>query len=116
MLLRRFFDFNLGVQWSPHSETVLASWGFDRRVHVWDLARINMEMNAEDAKDGKPELLFIHGGHTANVSDVCWNPNDEWVVASVAEDNVLQIWQMSENIYSDMKSPANDGRSVEPSP
>ena len=106
----------VGVQWSPHCETVLASWGFDRRVHVWDLARINMEMNAEDAKDGKPELLFIHGGHTANVSDVCWNPNDEWVVASVAEDNVLQIWQMSENIYSDMKSPANDGRSVEPSP
>jgi histone-binding protein RBBP4 len=51
----------VGVQWSPHAETVLASWGFDRRVHVWDLARINMQMSEEDAKDGKPELLFIHG-------------------------------------------------------
>ena len=62
----------VGLQWSPHQETVLASWGFDRRVQVWDLARINMEMSEEDAKDGNPELLFVHGGHTANVSDLCW--------------------------------------------
>ena len=25
--------------------------------------------------------------------------NDDWVVASVAEDNILQIWQMSSSIY-----------------
>ena len=37
---------------------------------------------------------FIHGGHTAKVSDFSWNPNDEWVVASIGEDNILQIWQM----------------------
>jgi len=40
-----------------------------------------------------PELLFIHAGHTARVSDLAWNahPDDEWVIASVAEDNILQI-------------------------
>ena len=27
--------------------------------------------------------------------------NDDWVIASVAEDNILQIWQMAENIYHD---------------
>ena len=48
----------------------------------------------EDAEDGPPELLFIHGGHTAKISDFAWNGQDEWVVASVAEDNILQIWQM----------------------
>ena len=47
------------------------------------------------------------GGHTANVSDICWNPNDEWVMASVAEDNILHIWQMAENIYSDMSAPSS---------
>ena len=44
----------------------------------------------EDAQDGHPELLFIHGGHTSKISDFSWNPNDDWVVASVAEDNILQ--------------------------
>jgi hypothetical protein len=28
--------------------------------------------------DGPPELLFVHGGHTAKVSDFSWNPNDPW--------------------------------------
>ena len=28
-----------------------------------------------------------------------WNANDDWVCASVSEDNILQIWQMAENIY-----------------
>ena len=54
---------------------------------------------SEDAKEGPPELLFIHGGHTANVSDLCWNKNDSWLMASVAEDNILQIWQMAENLH-----------------
>jgi len=55
----------------------------------------------EDAEDGPPELLFIHGGHTSKISDFSWNPCEDWVVASVAEDNILQIWQMAENIYHD---------------
>lgn len=48
----------------------------------------------EDAEDGPPELLFIHGGHTAKISDFAWNAKDEWVVASVAEDNILQVCQV----------------------
>jgi hypothetical protein len=28
------------------------------------------------------------------VSDFSWNRNEEWVAASVSEDNILQIWQM----------------------
>ncbi len=47
----------------------------------------------EDAEDGPPELLFIHGGHTSKVSDFAWNPSDDWVIASVAEDNILQVWR-----------------------
>jgi len=89
------------VQWSPHNETILASSGTDRRLHVWDLAKIGEEQNAEDAEDGPPELLFIHGGHTAKISDFTWNPTDAWVIASVSEDNIMQVWQMAANIYSD---------------
>ncbi|KAG8587682.1 hypothetical protein GDO81_005750 [Engystomops pustulosus] len=89
------------VHWSPHNETILASSGTDRRLNVWDLSKIGEEQSAEDAEDGPPELLFIHGGHTAKISDFSWNPNEPWVICSVSEDNIMQIWQMAENIYND---------------
>jgi WD40 repeat protein len=79
------------VQWSPHNETILASSGTDRRLHVWDLSKIGEEQAAEDAEDGPPELLFIHGGHTSKISDFSWNPNDPWVICSVSEDNIMQV-------------------------
>lgn len=65
------------------------------------VTRIGDEQTPEDAEDGPPEILFVHGGHTSKVSDFSWNANDDWVMASVAEDNILQIWQMAENIYHD---------------
>uniref|UniRef100_A0A1X7UZY3 Histone-binding protein RBBP4-like N-terminal domain-containing protein n=1 Tax=Amphimedon queenslandica TaxID=400682 RepID=A0A1X7UZY3_AMPQE len=89
------------VQWSPHNETILASSGTDRKLNVWDLSKIGEEQSQEDSEDGPPELLFIHGGHTAKISDFSWNPNQPWVVCSVSEDNILQVWQMAENIYND---------------
>ena len=58
---------------------------------MWDLSKIGEEQSAEDAEDGPPELLFIHGGHTAKISDFSWNPNDPWVICSVSEDNIMQV-------------------------
>jgi len=91
----------ISVAWAPFSEPILASCSADRRLMVWDISRIGQEQSPEDAEDGPPELLFVHGGHTDKISEFSWNPNpgDEWVVASVADNNVLQIWQMAENIY-----------------
>lgn len=40
----------------------------------------------------------MHGGHTNHLSEFSWNPNDPWVVASAADDNVLQIWRVAEAI------------------
>jgi len=87
------------AQWSPKNETILASSGSDRRVYVWDLSKIGQQQNHDDAQDGPPELLFIHGGHTAKISDFSWNSNQPWVICSVSEDNVLQVWQMAEHVY-----------------
>lgn len=39
-------------------------------------------------------LQFIHGGHTDKVADFSWSEVDDWVIASVGEDEVLQVWQM----------------------
>lgn len=77
-------------------------------MNIWDLSRIGEQQSEEDAQDGPPELLFIHGGHTNRISDFSWNPNEPWVISSVAEDNILQIWQMAENIYKE----DNDGEDL----
>lgn len=88
------------IDWAPFNESVLGSASADRRAGVWDLSRIGMEQTPEDAEDGPPEMLFLHGGHTAKLSDFSWNAQDPWTVASVSEDNVLQVWQMAEEIYA----------------
>ena len=90
------------ISWCPQNETILASASSDRRVMVWDLAKIGEEQSHEEMEDGPPELLFIHGGHTSKVTDIDWNFNVPWLMASVGEDNQVQFWQMAENIYEDV--------------
>eukprot|EP00468_Gymnochlora_sp_CCMP2014_P004642 CAMPEP_0167761934 /NCGR_PEP_ID=MMETSP0110_2-20121227/12460_1 /TAXON_ID=629695 /ORGANISM="Gymnochlora sp., Strain CCMP2014" /LENGTH=426 /DNA_ID=CAMNT_0007648697 /DNA_START=21 /DNA_END=1301 /DNA_ORIENTATION=- len=89
------------VAWCPDQEPILASCGADRRVNVWDLSKIGRSQTPEDAEDGPPELLFVHGGHTDKISDFSWNKNEEWMIASVADNNILQIWQPTDNICTD---------------
>jgi histone-binding protein RBBP4 len=89
------------VEWAPFNESILGSCSADRRVALWDLSRIGLEQSPEDAEDGPPELLFVHGGHTSKVSDFSWNPLDNWTIASVSEDNVLQVWNIAEEIYAE---------------
>jgi WD40 repeat protein len=40
----------------------------------------------------------MHGGHTNKVSDFSWNPASPWQLASTAEDNIVQVWQMASTI------------------
>ncbi|KAL3868832.1 hypothetical protein ACJMK2_041589 [Sinanodonta woodiana] len=94
-------DETFQVKWSPHNDTILACSGIDRRLYVWDMSKIGEEQSEDDAADGPPELLFIHGGHTAKITDFSWNPNEPWVICSVAEDKIMQVWQMAEHIYND---------------
>ena len=91
------------VQWSAKYATILASCSTDRKVAVLDVSRIGIEQTKEEAEDGPPELLFQHGGHTSKVSDLGWcpDPDDPWLVASVADNNMLQVWQMASHIYSE---------------
>eukprot|EP00918_Siedleckia_nematoides_P059004 GHVU01128705.1.p1 GENE.GHVU01128705.1~~GHVU01128705.1.p1 ORF type:complete len:228 (+),score=34.22 GHVU01128705.1:496-1179(+) len=87
------------IKFHPHRSSLLASSGGDRRVNVWDLSKIGMEQSPEDAEDGPPELVIGHSGHLASIQDFDWNPEPEqqWNVVSVSEDNRLQVWQLSES-------------------
>ena len=48
----------------------------------------------------RPPRPSSSAGHTNKISDFSWNPNeeDEWLCASVAEGNILPVWQMAGSI------------------
>ena len=83
------------VKFSQQACNLIASASSDRRILMWDLSKVGKEQTAEEQKDGPPELVFMHGGHTAKISDISWNPNERLMMASVAEDNILQVWQVA---------------------
>ncbi|KAI1498469.1 WD domain-containing protein [Biscogniauxia marginata] len=86
------------LSWHPHEAGILGSASYDRRIIFWDLSRVGEEQQPDDQEDGPPELLFMHGGHTNHLADFSWNLNDPWLVASAAEDNMLQIWKVADSI------------------
>ncbi|CAG9329068.1 unnamed protein product [Blepharisma stoltei] len=88
------------VRWAPFSGTMIGSSGNDRKVCLWDLSKIGDEQTEEAKREGPPELVFIHGGHCANVSDFSWNMNDHLMLASVDEDSALHIWMMANSFMS----------------
>ncbi|KAG1461917.1 hypothetical protein G6F55_003285 [Rhizopus delemar] len=96
------------LSWSPHHEAVLGTASNDSRAFIWDLARIGQEQSKKEAENGPPELMFVHGGHTNRLSDLCWNPAEPWMLASCAEDNVLQTWQIASTIYSQEPNEESD--------
>jgi histone-binding protein RBBP4 len=89
------------LAWSPHSPLHFASASEDRRIHIWNLDNIGAEQTPDDAEDGPPELMFVHGGHTSNPSDLSWSPIAKWFLASTSEDNVLQIWEPGRHLRAE---------------
>ena len=66
---------------------------------IWDLSKCGTEQTEEEKRDGPPELVFIHGGHTSKIQDISWNLNERLMMASCAEDNILQVWQVAYEQY-----------------
>ncbi|EJT51095.1 H3/H4 histone acetyltransferase [Trichosporon asahii var. asahii CBS 2479] len=97
----------LQVAWSPHSPVHFASAAGDRRVNIWNLDAIGAEQTPDDAEDGPPELMFVHGGHTAKVNDISWSPMAKWHIATTAEDNILQVWEPSRHIRAAAEADVN---------
>jgi len=90
--LRKHRDDVNWVKFSTNAPNLIASASSDRRVMMWDLSKCGKEETTKENQKGSSDLIFSHGGHTAKISDISWNRNERLMMASVAEDNVLQIW------------------------
>ncbi|KAF2685298.1 WD40 repeat-like protein [Lentithecium fluviatile CBS 122367] len=99
----------MGLQWHPNDQAILASSSYDRRICFWDISKVGMEQTPEEAEDGPPELLFMHGGFTNRICDFDWNKSDPWVVLGAAEDNQLQIFRPSRKLVEQVEKNTNHG-------
>ncbi|OMJ82265.1 hypothetical protein SteCoe_17044 [Stentor coeruleus] len=70
------------AKWAPFASNIFASTGGDCKINVWNLGK----------KDNP--LCFTHEGHFARVNEFSWNQNEHMTIASVDEDNYMQIWCM----------------------
>ncbi|KAF3990223.1 hypothetical protein FT663_03267 [Candidozyma haemuli var. vulneris] len=76
------------VRWHPKFASVLGSSSTDRSVKLHDLGR----------SENNNGLLFSHEGHMLGVNDFDWSLHEDWMVASVADDNSLHVWKPAEKV------------------
>lgn len=78
------------VKWHPKFHGVLGSSSADKLVKLHDMSRENT-------------LLFDHQGHMLGVNDFDWSLHEDWMVASVADDNSLHVWKPAAKLVSNFK-------------
>ncbi|CDJ36131.1 WD domain, G-beta repeat domain containing protein, putative [Eimeria mitis] len=94
------------VCFSPFLSSFLLCGGSNKHISFFDLNKVGEDQDPEDAEDGPPELLFTHGGHRADIYDAAWNCDEKFpqMVASVANDNKLHIWQPKASVFFESDS------------
>lgn len=90
------------MEFSPTKDGILATGSQDRRVILWDLSKIGEEQVQEDAEDGCPEIFMMHAGHTGSVTDLSWCSYMDWTLASLADDNIVHLWQVNNSLVEDV--------------
>lgn len=67
------------LKWHPKFHSVLGSSSGDRLVKLHDVAN-------------EHKLIFNHEGHMLGVNDFDFSHHEDWMIASVADDNSLHLW------------------------
>jgi WD40 repeat protein len=79
------------LKWCPHARDLILTAGFDGKINI--LSARNM---------GKGLVpIFVHGGHLAPIIAADWCKDIPWTVASVSEDQLLEVWTIGKSKLCD---------------
>lgn len=87
----------LNLKYSPHNKNIICSGSKDRTAKIFDLSLAGQTQSKEDELDGAVEMIFVHAGHRSILTDLAWNYNEENMIGSVSDDNILHIWKKVSN-------------------
>jgi histone-binding protein RBBP4 len=97
--LRKLYGHNNAItnlKFNPEQGNLLASASQDRRIHIWDLNKINESFVEDDYLKNDiedPTLVFIHGGHSATITEFDWVSGAVNTIISAGEDSLIQVWK-----------------------
>ncbi|RCK67401.1 Chromatin assembly factor 1 subunit p50 [Candida viswanathii] len=74
------------LKWHPKFHNVIGSSSTDHLVKLHNAANNS--------------TIFSHLGHMLGVNDFDWSFADDWMVASVADDNSLHVWKPTHTVTS----------------
>ena len=80
------------LQWAPFRKDIIASSSLDTSITIWSLT---------ENKDLSSNAVFTHNGHVSPISTFNWCKDVPWTLGSVSEDNLFEIWTVSQSQYED---------------
>eukprot|EP00835_Amoeboradix_gromovi_P000017 NODE_1_length_95616_cov_0.657642.p17 type:complete len:396 gc:universal NODE_1_length_95616_cov_0.657642:56647-57834(+) len=83
----------LKCRFSPTHPNIFASIA-GNRLMVWDI----LNCNGMSDDEAPPELLFLHGGHVARISDFDFHPTTPFQFTSVDDENICQVFRIASSI------------------
>lgn len=87
--IRNHTDSITQLKWHPKYHNVLGSSSTDHLVKLHNVANNS--------------TIFSHLGHMLGVNDFDWSFADDWMVASVSDDNSLHIWKPTHTVTNQFK-------------
>ncbi|KAL6452394.1 HAT2 Histone acetyltransferase type B subunit 2 [Candida maltosa Xu316] len=77
------------LKWHPKIHSVLGSSSTDQSVRLHNMT--------------DESTIFSHLGHMLGVNDFDWSLADDWMIASVSDDNSLHLWKPSSTVTEQFK-------------
>ncbi|CDW57257.1 WD40 domain containing protein [Trichuris trichiura] len=89
------------LEWCPAKESVFAAGDTGADITLYDLSKIGDEIDDVTTEYGGAEKIFTHKFHVSEISDISWDEEIPWLIASVCEGWVCTLWKITGDIYKD---------------
>ncbi|KFD56456.1 hypothetical protein M514_02560 [Trichuris suis] len=87
------------LAWCPAKAKVFAAANTTPGVTIYDVStKVDEGFRRSTNSLLGDELLFTHTVHSGEVTDLCWDNEIAWMIASVSNDGLCTLWKVSENI------------------